>query len=133
MEFDQIKIRGTQLFAGIAEQLAPAIDMALKFVDSFDLTKIGTSIGTFIAEIIQAIGDGKMTAILKDSLEIGFKEGVNYFIGGIQTVLDMLGAGLAGAFELLGDSRLWQGLLGEFVGIKLILTGVLIDAAAAFG
>lgn len=73
--FDRLPNKATQLFAGIADQLAPAIASILDFVDKIDLTGIGQKIGAFVNVGIDAFKRGKFGEFITLTIEAGFEAG----------------------------------------------------------
>ena len=80
----------------MAEGTAPAIEAALRWVDSFDLTRAGENIGQFISGVIQIFREGSFADLISQSIYAGFTAGFKM----IRPLIGMLADSM---FMLLGS------------------------------
>jgi hypothetical protein len=77
---DRIKEKTWNLFAGMAEGAAPAIQAIVDKLNHIDLSGIGQKIGAVLSVITEAFKEGTFTKLLVLSIKTGFEIGAQYII-----------------------------------------------------
>ena len=73
---DRLPNKATQLFAGILDQIGPAVQAVLDGFESIDLTSTGQRIGAFAAVAIEQFKAGRFGEFVGLTIEAGFEAGV---------------------------------------------------------
>jgi hypothetical protein len=90
-----IKDKAQGLFAGIAEGLAPGIQLIEDSLNGIDLTQLGQKLGKIITAFGEAFREGKLTELIALAISTGFKAGFT-----IEPALyEQIGYGLLEAFK----------------------------------
>lgn len=92
---NQIKGKTQTLFAGMAEGLAPAIEIIEKQLNAIDLSGLGKNIGHIFLAITESFSEGNFAELVGLSLKTGFEVG----IAALPVVLETLGLMLIKTFE----------------------------------
>lgn len=97
---ERLPAKATQLFAGIADQLAPTIKSILDAVESIDLTKAGQMIGAFVNVAIDEYKKGRFGDFLALTIKAAWEVATEY------------GVEVFNAFaKWLSDVSIWNGLV----------------------
>lgn len=76
LDLTKLKNKSKNLFAGIAEGIAPAVEKILDMVNKIDLSGIGKNLGTALSGIIGAFQQGKLTDLIYLAIYTGFEMAV---------------------------------------------------------
>ncbi len=127
----QLKTKTEDLFAGIAEGVAPGLQAILDALNTIDLTGIGEKIGTLFKGLTQALRDAKLGELLALSLNAGLETFANTFnatIAGIQAAIIKLYENITNQTSAAAASTvqrsLPKGLLHEGMAIGADTLGV---------
>ena len=90
-----LREKGENLFAGIAEGLAPAITKILGQLNRIDLSGIGQRLGDVFGAYVQAFQDGNLSEVIADTISTGLEIAVDMAPG----ILAKLGEVLLRVFE----------------------------------
>ena len=120
----QAKMAG--FWAGIAEGLAPALQVVLDVLNKINLLDIGEKIGRTVRLITEAFKEGKVGEIISLSLQIGFMKAVNSLLGMLAEIPDVLVGVLQAAF----NPELFQSISEMFLGVAQAFGAQLVRAVA---
>lgn len=100
---ERLPLKSQQLFAGIADQMAPAIDNILGAIEKIDLTSVGQKIGAFFNLGIESFRNGTFLEFYTLVLEAGNEKVYQYASEGISKSLDLLS-------DYFGKATSWAGI-----------------------
>ncbi len=103
---EQLKNKGSSLFAGIAEGAAPGIQRFLDTLNQIDLSGLGQRIGSVLGSFTRAAEVGKLGELFQLTLESAFGHSANFLGQQMQRIAAafpaMLAAGMS-ASKSIGD------------------------------
>lgn len=94
-DLGKLKGKSQNLFAGIAEGIAPAVEKVLNYLNKIDLSGIGKTLGNILSGIVGALEKGKLTDLIYLAVYTGFEMAV----AGVPALFAKLGETLLKVFE----------------------------------
>lgn len=111
--FTRLKMKGTGLFAGIAEGIAPALKGLADALDGIDLSGFGRKIGDALGLAVEFFRSGHVADIIGTSLAMAFTGALNFLLGPLLS------------------ADLWKGManmvLAAFEGIGAALMNIIME------
>jgi hypothetical protein len=105
------------LFVGMASNIAPMLMSVVEAFNEIDLSGIGQQIGAVIAIMLEAFSQGKLGALVMESLKYAFTWSVNFLSSAISAILGGAIQAFIEGFKILTSGGFWSGMLTSLVGI----------------
>lgn len=129
---DRLPNKATQLFAGIADQVGPAIDSIINAFDKIDLTNFGQKIGAYINVGVEMFKQGRFSDFLSLSIgaafEIGIKKGKEW----LDWLFSTPTANAIGNFTVTFMAEMAKAFISMGVFFRSIWHGLMIYAGSSF-
>lgn len=103
-------------WAGIVSGLTPLLNMATKWLASFDIAAWGQKIGIALGVVAELFKNGKLGEVMWLSFKIGFTQILNYGIKVLKFLGDLSWITFTTMFKALMSIDFWKGLAQVIVG-----------------
>lgn len=126
---DNISLAMAEFGKPILDALKPFLKDAISMTESlFSLARnFGENVANAISLFAAVWGSGEISGIIADAFTFGFGVGLNYLLGGLKSVVELLGVGIESAFSLIMQSDFWSGLGNIIIGTLTGLGAFLIE------